>query len=135
MSGAYEALVGAAVAAVRGVPGIGAVYAETPRRAALPHVVVDGIESDWGHKSGDGRELRLAVTLRDGGESAARVRGLADAADVALRGIGPELNEWRVASLAFLRRRTVPDRQGWAVVVEYRARLLKEVNVPSPSQA
>jgi hypothetical protein len=34
-----------------------------------PYAIVEtGPEIDWSHKSGAGRELRLAVTLRDKGE-------------------------------------------------------------------
>lgn len=126
MMGAGEAVQAAAVAALRTVPGIGAVHDGAPRRAAFPYAVVeDGIESDWGHKSGDGRELRFAVTLRDGGEQAGRVRALASAADATIGGLGRDLAGWRIVTLQLLRRRTVADGQGWAVVIEYRARVLK----------
>ena len=41
---------------------LGAVYPGPPLQAAFPHAVVEcGAETDWGHKSGRGRELRLAV--------------------------------------------------------------------------
>jgi hypothetical protein len=125
MMGAGEAVQAAAVAALRSVPGIGAVYDRAPRRAAYPYAVVeDPIESDWGHKDGAGRELRLAAILRDGGERAARLRGLADAAETVLGALGAELTGWRIVTSHFLRRRTVPEGEGWAVVIEVRVRVL-----------
>ncbi len=124
--GAGEVLQAAAVAALRTVPGIGAVYDGAPRRAAFPHAVVDGgFETDWGHKSGDGREVRIAVSLRDGGERAARLRELASEAEAALAALGRELPGWSIASLALLRSRIVPEGTGWTAVIEYRARMLR----------
>jgi hypothetical protein len=107
------------------VPGIGAVYQGAPRRAAFPNAVVDGIESDWGHKSGAGREVRLAATLRDGAEQAGRLRSLASGAEAALAGIGRDLDGWSLVTFQFVRRRTVPDGQGWAAIIEFRARMLQ----------
>jgi hypothetical protein len=124
--GAGEALQRAASAVLRKVPGIGAVYDGAPRRAAFPHAVVDGgIESDWGHKSGEGREVRFAVVLRDGGERAARLRELASGAEAAVSQLGPDLPGWAVASLTFLRSRVVPEGAGWTAVIEFRARMLR----------
>lgn len=123
---AGEALGETAAAALRTVPGIGAVYQGAPRRAALPHAIVDsGVESDWGHKGIDGREVRLGVTLRDGGERAGRLRALASGAEAALAEINSQAAGWRIVTFQFLRRRTAADGQGWAVVIEYRGRLLR----------
>jgi hypothetical protein len=124
--GAGEALQAAAVAALGTVPGIGAVYDGVSRRAAFPHAVVDcGVETDWGHKSGEGREVRFAVMLRDGGERPTRLRELSGAAGDALSGLGRELAGWRIVTMHFLRSRTVPDGAGWTAVIEYRARMLR----------
>ena len=84
MSGAGEALAEAAMAALRAVDGLNAVYDGPPLPAAFPYAAVEaGPESDWSHKSGAGRELRLAILLRDQGERPARLRGLAGAAEAA----------------------------------------------------
>jgi hypothetical protein len=129
MSGAAITLQAAAVAALKAsAPGIGGVYDGPPVQAAFPYAVVEcGAEGDWGHKSAVGRELRLAVTLRDAGERPARVQQLADQAEAALAGIGPALDGWRLVTFRFLRSRAVKERNGsWAVMIEYRARMLEE---------
>jgi hypothetical protein len=126
MKGAGEALQTAVAAMLKAVPGIGAVYEGAPRRAAFPHAVVDGgVETDWGHKSGAGREVRFAIILRDGGERADRLRRLASEAVAAMDGLGRELPGWQVASLVFLRSRIVPEGSGWTAVIEFRARMLR----------
>jgi len=125
-AGAGEAVLVAAAGLLETVPGIGAVYRGAPRRAAFPHAVVDGgVESDWGHKNGAGREVRFALVLRDGGERADRLLGLASEAEAALDRLGRELPGWEVVSLAFLRSRIMPDGSGWTAVIEYRARMLR----------
>lgn len=121
-----QAVLEAAVrAALAGVAGLSGVHGAGPVQAALPHAMVEaGVAADWGHKSGAGREVRLAVTIRDGGEAAERLHGLAEAAEAAIAGIGGEMSGWRVVSLVLLRSRTVRERGGWAAVSEYRARML-----------
>src|SRR5204863_249584 len=74
-----------------------------PIQAAIPHVTIGaGMESDWGHKSGAGRELRLSIVLRDEGESPARLRALADSAQAAMEGIETG-GGWRLVTLVFVR--------------------------------
>lgn len=122
------ALQAAAMAALAEVDGIGAVYPGPPLQAAMPHAIVEcGPEADWGHKGGDGRELRLAVTIRTAGETPERAHALAAAADASIAsGISPA--GWELVTLAFLRTRYVAERRGgesgWAAISEYRARLL-----------
>lgn len=135
MSGAGEALQAAALAALRSIKGLGA-YEGPPVQAAFPYAIADvGPESDWSHKSAAGREVRLAVTIRDKGEKPARLRRLAAEAEEVLAGLSADLGEWRVASFVFLRSRMVADGSargassqppGWASVIEYRARMLRE---------
>jgi hypothetical protein len=72
-----------------------------------------------------GAKLRLAVTVRDEGESPARARALGEAAEQAVQGLAAEQGGWRLVSLAFARGRLVQDRNGgWAAVTEWRARML-----------
>ncbi len=126
MSGAGAALQAGAIAAIGAIEGLNGAYHGDPIQAVTPFAIVEaGPETDWGHKSGAGREVRLAVTLRDLGEASARVQGLAAAAEQAMQGIAAELGGWRLVSLAFLRSRLMQDRSGgWAAVIEWRARLL-----------
>jgi NaMN:DMB phosphoribosyltransferase len=126
---ASEALAARAVAALGAVEGL-AVYDGPPVQAAAAYAVVEtGPESDWGHKSGAGRELRLAATVWDKGERPGRLRALAAAAEAALGGLEGEGGGWSIVTMHFLRSRTVAPRKGspdglWAVGLEFRARML-----------
>lgn len=122
---AGDALQSAAVAALRGIGGLG-VCEGPPVQAAFPHALVEvSPESDWSHKSGEGREVRLAAILRDKGESPARLKALMEAAETAIGGIdaGPG---WQLVTLRFVRSRSSRDQKGiWTGVIEYRARVLR----------
>jgi len=126
--GAGQALQQAAAARLREATSL-AVYEAPPVQAAFPYAVVEtASETDWGHKSGEGREVRLAVTLRDAGESPLRLRQLVDAAEAALAE-APETAGWQVASFAWLRSRMVregrpPAAVEWTGLIDYRARML-----------
>lgn len=126
MSGAAQALEAEALAALRTVPGMSGAFAEGPVQAAFPYATVEaGLESDWSHKSGKGREVRLAVTLRHEGERPDRLQELATLSEEAIEAMPANLPGWRVVSLRFLRSRTVREPKGrWTTVVDYRARLL-----------
>ena len=109
---------------------LGGVYPGPPLQAAFPHAIVEcGPETDWGHKSGRGRELRLAVTLRDAGERPERAQAFAEVAEAAIEA-GLDVEGWRLVTLAMVRSRTVAEgrggRGGWAVMLEFRARMLAE---------
>ena len=103
---------------------ISGVYDGPPARAAFPYVAIDAVsESDWSHKSGEGREVLVAATLWD--EQPARIHPLADAVETAVLGTGV-VEGWQVVSLRLVRRRIVRDVAGpWAAAVDFRARLLK----------
>jgi hypothetical protein len=126
---AGAALAAAAIDALAAL-GLGGVYPGPPLQAASPYAVVEcGAETDWGHKGGAGREIRLAVILRDSGERPERAQAFADVAEATIEA-GLEVEGWRLVTLALVRRRTLAEgrggRIGWAVVIEYRARLLAE---------
>jgi len=129
--GAAAALIGAAMAALQAVPGLSGVFDGPPIQAGDAHAVVEiGPETDWGHKSGAGAELRFAVLIRCGGEGPGRARALSQAARAAIAGIGPALGQWRLVSLNMLRARQVPGKRKeagpeWTGVIDYRARLLR----------
>lgn len=129
MSGAGEALRAAAIEALEALE-LGGVYPGPPLQAAFPYAMVEcGPETDWGHKSGRGRELRLAVTLRDAGERPERAQAFAEVVESAIEA-GLDVEGWRLVTLALLRRRTVAEGRGggagWAVAIDYRARMLAE---------
>ena len=129
MSGAGAMLQAAAIEALEALE-LGGVYPGPPLQAAFPHAVVEcGAEADWGHKSGRGRELRLAVTLRDSGERPDRAQAFAEVAEAAIEaGLAPD--GWRLVTLMLVRRRTLAEgrggRAGWAVAIDWRARMLAE---------
>jgi hypothetical protein len=126
---ASEALQSAMVAALRAGTGL-AVYDSPPAQAVFPYALIDcGPENDWGHKSGKGREVRVAVTVRDCGERPARLLALMSEAEAALEA-APEAAGWQVVSFAWLRSRSVregraPGAVEWSGIAEYRARMLE----------
>lgn len=129
MSGAGAALKAAVIEALQGLD-LGGIYPGPPLQAAFPNAVVEaGPEADWGHKSGRGRELRLAVVLRDSGERPERAEAFGEVVELALEA-GLEVEGWRLVTLALVRRRTVAEgrggRAGWAVAIEWRARMLAD---------
>lgn len=55
------------------------------------------------------------------------MRRLSAAARAVIAAIGPELDGWRLVSLAMVRARTVrAPGPGWTGIIDYRARLLEE---------
>ena len=105
------------------VPDLTGVYDGPPARAPFPYAAIDaGTETDWGYKSGEGREVLVAVTLWD--DQPARLHVLADAVEGAVIGAG-DVEGWDLVSLRLMRRRIVRDVSGpWAAAVDFRARLL-----------
>lgn len=100
------------------------VYDGPPARAAYPYVALDcGQERDWGHKSGEGREVFAAITLWD--EEPARLHETADTVEAAALSI--EVSDgWDLVSLRLVKRRILRDVAGpWAASIDLRARLLR----------
>lgn len=125
---ASQALIAAAGDALRSVAGLTGVHEALPVQAVLPYATVEaGVESDWGHKSGAGRELRLSVVLRDAGERPERLRALGAAAQAAVEAIDPALAGWRLVTLVPVRAMTVAEGPGrWILTLDYRARMLAD---------
>ena len=131
MSGAEGTVRGGIAAALRGnatlVGVLNGVFEGPAVRASAPYAeVAEALASDWSTKDARGRELRVAVMLRDVGERPERLAGLVDAAERAIEEMPRELDGWRVASLAFVRSRTAGDGPGrWLAALEYRVRVLE----------
>ena len=116
------ALQSAIAAALAGVDVTG-VFDGPPARAAYPYVALDATtETDWGHKSGQGREVLVAITLWD--DQPVRLHGLADQVEAALQSVGPS-DVWQLVTMQLVRRRVVRDVAGpWAAAIDFRARML-----------
>lgn len=99
------------------------VFDGPPARAAYPYAAIDAsLETDWGHKSGDGRQVMVAVTLWD--DQPARLQSLADEVEANVLSIAIA-DEWQLVSLRLVRRRTIRDVAGpWAAAIDFRARML-----------
>lgn len=125
MVSASEALARAARDTLAAVPALNGIYDAMPIKASLPYAAIEiGPETDWGWKGGEGREVRLAVTIRDGGERPARLRAIMAASEDALTGLGGDVEEWRIVNVRLVRARTAQKRAGeWSGVVEVRVRM------------
>jgi hypothetical protein len=132
MSGAAAALQAAALARIGALGGLSGSYDAPPLQAVYPYALVEaGPETDWGHKSGAGSEVRLAVSVRDAGERPRRLLALLDAARAAIEaGLAPE--GWQLVTLAWQRTRSAREGKPaigadalWAGAVEFRARMLR----------
>ena len=117
------ALQTAIAAALGGVEGLTGVFDGPPARAAYPYVALDATtETDWGHKSGDGREVLVAITLWD--DQPVRLHGLADDIEARLQTVGTIVG-WQLVAMRLVRRRVVRDVAGpWAAALDFRARML-----------
>lgn len=126
-SGSADGVVrAAALARLSAIDGLNGVYPGTPVKATEPYAVLgDLLSGDWSVKDRAGRELRLAVTVRDAGETPARAQALAGAVCAAIEGLPRDLDGWRVASVALVRQRLAGAAAGrWTASVEYRVRVL-----------
>ena len=127
--GAAGALAAAVLGGLRAVPGLSQVADGRPIQAGDAAATLEmGPESDWGHKNGDGAELRFAVTIACGGEQPGRVRGLVARARARIDAIGPELGSgWRLVTLVMTRSRATREAgPRWRGAVDYRARMLRD---------
>lgn len=125
---AVRAAIGAALRGDATLAGVlNGVFDGPAVRASEPYAdIADVAASDWGTKDRRGRELRVAVRLRDAGETPARLGLLVDAAERAIEGLPRALDGWRIASCVFLRSRTAGEGPGrWLAVIEYRLRVLE----------
>ena len=119
------ALQTAIAAALAGVDGLSGVFDGPPARASYPYAAIDATtETDWSHKSGDGREVMVAITLWD--DQPVRLHELADVVEAAVGNLGIVIG-WQVVTMRLVRRRIMRDVAGpWAAAVDFRARMLAE---------
>lgn len=99
---------------------------EAPLRTSLPWLaIVASASADWSHKTGAGREIRIAVELQARGDDPATAASLVQSIEDAIGGLPADQPDFRIASQQFLRART-EQRGGTirAVLLEYRFRIL-----------
>lgn len=119
------ALQSAIAAALNQLGGLTGVFDGPPARAAYAYAAIDATtETDWSHKSGDGREVMVAITVWD--DQPVRLHGLADVVEAAVERLGA-VASWQVVTMRLVRRRVVRDVAGpWAAAVDFRARMLAQ---------
>lgn len=118
--GALQTQIAAALAGVTELSGI---FDGPPARAAYPYVAIDATtETDWGHKSGVGREVLVGITLWD--DEPVRLHDLIDLVEQKLQSL-PDAAGWELVNLQLVRRRVLRDVAGpWAAAIDFRARML-----------
>ena len=127
MSADAGAAVRAAVLArLRTVSGVNGVWEGAGVSAAPPFLLLgDVVASEWGTKDAAGAELRVAVTVRDRGDTPVRAGELAVLVEAAVAGLPRVLGAWRVGSVVLLRSSVVAAGKGaWAAMVDHRVRVL-----------
>lgn len=131
MSGAVEAVQQSLIAALNGhqplMDAIGSIYDGPPSRAVFPYVAMaTGASLDWSFKGGVGRELRLALTVHDDGDSAARLHRVMALVEEALAGGLADPAGWQIVTFDFRRTRVLRNAaRPWSGLIEYRARVLR----------
>jgi hypothetical protein len=118
--GALQSAIATALANVQELSGV---FDGPPARASYPYVALDAsTETDWGHKSADGREVLVAITVWD--DEPVRLQTLADQVESNLAELS-ELDGWELVTIRLVRRRVIRDVAGpWAAAIDYRARML-----------
>ena len=118
--GALQTAIAAALDEVEELSGV---FDGPPARASYPYAAIDATtETDWSHKSAEGREVLVGITIWD--DQPVRLHELADAVETSLSSL-PTLDDWQVVTLRLVRRRVLRDVAGpWAAAVDFRARML-----------
>ncbi|WP_294334621.1 DUF3168 domain-containing protein [uncultured Sphingomonas sp.] len=127
-----EAITGAVRAALAGqaalVAQVNGIFDAPSHRTPRPYLLVDDpVLTDWSTKDQDGREVRIAVLVKDSAQARKRVRGLAELVEATIADMPAALaGGWQVASSVFLRTRLVAeDETNVTAIVEHRVRMLR----------
>ena len=117
------ALQSALATALSNVQDLTGVFDGPPARASYPYVALDATtETDWGHKSANGREVLVAITVWD--DQPVRLHAIADEVETYLEEL-PPTDGWELVTMRLVRRRVIRDVAGpWAAAIDYRARML-----------
>lgn len=108
--------------------GLNAIVEEAPIRTSLPWLALTASAStDWSHKSGRGREIRVALELNYRGYEQLAEAGLIAAIETRMESMPTDQSAagFQIASLTFLKARAEQRGEALrALVLEYRARVL-----------
>jgi hypothetical protein len=106
---------------------ISGIFDGPPPRADFPYIAMaTGASLDWSHKGGVGRELSLALTVHDDGETAARLHRVMALVEEALEPGLEDAPGWQIVTFDFRRTRILRRATGpWSGLMEYRAKVLK----------
>ena len=106
--------------------GLNAIVEEAPLRTSPPWLgIVASASADFSHKTGMGREVRVALELQTLGDDPGEAAALVGAIEARVAALPSQQDGFRIASLAFLRARA--EQRGEArraVLLEYRALLI-----------
>jgi len=118
--GALQTAIAGALDAIAELTGV---FDGPPARASFPYSTIDAAtETDWSHKSGDGREVIVGITVWD--DQHVRLHGLADSVEASLQAL-PAISGWQLVTMRLMRRRVLRDVAGpWAAAIDFRARML-----------
>tara|TARA_R110000824_G_scaffold65989_8_gene171475 strand:- start:284 stop:682 length:399 start_codon:yes stop_codon:yes gene_type:complete len=107
---------------------VSGIFDGPPSRAYFPYIALaTGASLDWSHKGGVGRELSLALTIHDDGETAARLHRVMALVEEALEPGLNSLSGWQIVTFDFRRTRILRSAVSpWSGLVEYRARVLRD---------
>jgi len=131
VSGALEAVQQSLITALNAdqplMDEISGIYDGPPARATFPYIAMaTGASGDWSHKTGTGRELSLALTVHDDGETAARLHQVMANVEEALAAGLIDPADWQIVTFDFRRTRILRGAASpWNGLIEYRARVLK----------
>ena len=106
---------------------VSGIFDGPPPLADFPYIALaTGASLDWSHKGGIGRELSLALTIHDDGDTAARLHRAMALVEEALE---PGLDDppgWQIVTFDFRRTRILRSAVSpWSGLIEYRARALR----------
>lgn len=101
---------------------------EAPARTAAPWLAIAASAStDWSHKTGAGREVRIALELHCRGDDPTTAASLVGAIERCIESLPKAQNGFTIVSVQFLRARA--ERRGdtaRAILLEHRFRLLAD---------
>lgn len=120
--GALQTAIATALNSLEELTGV---FDGPPARASYPYAALDAAtESDWSHKSGEGREVMVGLTIWD--DQPVRLHGLADSVEASVQAL-PAVAGWQLVTMRLMRRRVLRDVAGpWAAAIDFRARMLAE---------